>query len=107
MRAGRLKERIELLEFKQEQSPTGQKTKGQYVPWATVWAEPVCENTAISEEGGAVAFVSRWKFYIRKRPGISGNMRVRWQDRTFELLGPPVTWKNEPGGLTLVAREVT
>lgn len=107
MRAGRLKERIELLELRQEASSTGQKTKGTYVPVATVWAEAACENTAISEEGGAVVYLSRWKFYIRKRPGITGNMRIRWKERTFELLGPPVTWKNEPGGLTLVAREVT
>ena len=54
-----------------------------------------------------MAYVTAYQFYIRRRSGITGNMRIRWKERTFELLGPPIDWKNEKNGLTLMAREVT
>lgn len=107
MQAGRLNQKITLLKFEREESATNQKTKGRYVPWKEVWAEALCTQTQTSEEGGAVVFITRWKFNIRKRPGIQGNMRIAWKGRTFELTGPPIDWSHEKNGLTLMAREVT
>ena len=44
---------------------------------------------------------------LRRRDGIAPNMRIHWKGREFSLTGPPVDWKNERTGLTLVAREVS
>ena len=93
MRAGGLDQKIQLLAFHAGSSSTNQRTKGT--------------KTQLSEQDGAMAYVTAYQFYIRRRSGITGNMRIRWKERTFELLGPPIDWKNEKNGLTLMAREVT
>lgn len=107
MDAGRLNKKITLLRFERKQSSTNQKTKGKYTPWKTVWAEVLCTQTKQSEQDGAVVFITSYRFHIRKRPGITGSMRISWDGRVFELTGPPIDWTKEKGGLTLVAREVT
>lgn len=108
MRAGELSTKIQLLQFVAEASATNQKTKGHYVPWGgPIWAEVKCTKTQTAENNGAQAYVTAYQFYIRRRDGIKGNMRITWKGRTFELLGPPIDWKNEKNGLTLMAREVT
>lgn len=108
MRTGGLNTKIQLLEFRQAASATNQKGKGSYVPWGgPIWAEVKCTRTQTAENGGAAAYVTAYQFYIRRREGITGDMRIAWKGRTFELLGPPIDWKNEKTGLTLTAREVT
>lgn len=108
MRAGKLNQRIQLLAFHAGSSDTNQRTKGIWEPAGTpMWAEVRCTGTQQAEQDGAMAYVTAYRFYIRRREGICGNMRIRWKGRTFELLGPPIDWKNERNGLTLMAREVT
>lgn len=108
MRAGGLNTKIQLMRFVPAVSATNQKGKGTYEPWGgPIWAEVKCTKTQEAENGGAMAYVTAYAFYIRKREGITGNMRICWKGRTFELLGPPIDWKNEKTGLTLMAREVT
>lgn len=108
MRAGGLDQRIQLLAFRAGSSDTNQRTKGTWEPWGTpIWAEVKCTKTQQTEQDGAMAYVTAYQFYIRRRDGITGNMRIRWKGRVFELLGPPIDWKNEKNGLTLTAREVT
>lgn len=107
MEAGKLNTKIQLLEFKQLPSATNQKTKGQYVPWReSIWAQVKCTQAKETEENGAIAFVTVYKFFIRRREGILPNMRILWRGRTFELTGAPVDWASETTGLTLLAREV-
>lgn len=108
MRAGGLDQKIQLLAFHAGSSSTNQRTKGTWEPVGVpIWAEVKCTKTQLSEQDGAMAYVTAYQFYIRRRSGITGNMRIRWKERTFELLGPPIGWKNEKNGLTLMAREVT
>lgn len=108
MRTGGLNTKIQLLEFVPEPSDTNQRTKGSWAPWGKpIWAEVKCTQTKQTEQDGAMAFVTVYQFFIRRRTGITGNMRVQWKGRIFALTGPPIDWKNERTGLTLMAREVT
>ena len=107
MEAGKLNQKIQLLKFEQLPSATGQKTKGQYVPWKKpLWAQVLCTQSTQTDENGALVTITVYRFYIRRRDGIMPNMRILWKGRCFELTGAPVDWKNETTGLTLLAREV-
>ena len=54
MEAGRLNERITLLEFVPEKSATNQKKKGTYVPAFSVWAEVKCTQSTVTLDGDGV-----------------------------------------------------
>lgn len=107
MEAGRLNERITLLNFVPEKSGTNQKKKGTYVPAFTVWAEVKCTTSSVATEGGAVYYETIYRFNVRKRKDINATMRISWQDREFYMTGEPVDWKTTRGGMTLLAKEVT
>lgn len=108
MRTGKLNTKIQLLEFVPGSSDTNQRTKGTWEPWGIpIWAEVKCTQAKPTEQDGAMAFVTVYQFFIRRRPGITGNMRISWKNRIFTLTGPPIDWKNEKTGMTLMAREVT
>ena len=107
MEAGRLDQRIVLLEFVPGKSDTNQKKKGTYVPAFTVWAEVKCTQSAVQQDNGAIVYETIFRFNVRKRPDIRGSMRIQWRGREFYMTGEPVDWKNATGGMTLLAKEVT
>lgn len=107
MEAGRLNERITLLQFVPEKSATNQKKKGTYVPAFTVWAEVKCTQSTVTTEGGAIYYETVYRFNVRKRSDIRASMRISWQGREFYMTGEPVDWKTARGGMTLLAKEVT
>lgn len=105
--AGRLNERITLLNFVPEKSGTNQKKKGSYVPAFSVWAEVKCTQSTVTLDNGAILYETVYRFNIRKRSDIRAEMRIRWNDRDFFMTGEPVDWKTARGGMTLLAKEVT
>lgn len=107
MEAGRLNERITLLNFVPEKSDTNQKKKGTYVPAFTVWAEVKCTQSTVTLDNGVIAYETVYRFNVRKRSDIDATMRIRWKDRDFYMTGEPVDWKTTRGGMTLLAKEVT
>ena len=107
MEAGRLNERITLLNFVPEKSGTNQKKKGTYVPAFTVWAEVKCTTSTVATDGGAVYYETVYRFNVRKRKDINATMRISRQGREFYMTGEPVDWKTARGGMTLLAKEVT
>ena len=107
MKAGRLNERITLLEFVPEKSGTNQKKKGSYVPAFTVWAEVKCTQSTVTLENGVVLYETVYRFNVRKRSDIRAQMRIRWNGRDFYMTGEPVGWNTINGGMTLLAKEVT
>lgn len=107
MEAGRLNERITLLEFVPEKSATNQKKKGIYVPAFTVWAEVKCTQRTVTLDTGAIVYETVYRFNVRKRSDIRASMRISWQGREFFMTGEPVDWKTTRGGMTLLAKEVT
>ena len=107
MEAGRLNERITLLEFIPEKSGTNQKKKGSYTPAFSVWAEVKCTQSNVTLDTGAIVYETVYRFNVRKRSDIRASMRIRWQGRDFFMTGEPVDWKTARGGMTLLAKEVT
>ena len=105
--AGRLNERIELLEFVPEKSATNQKRKGSYVPAFKVWAEVKCTQSTVTLDNGVIAYETVYRFNVRKRSDIRASMRISWNGRQFYMTGEPVDWKTARGGMTLLAKEVT
>lgn len=107
MEAGRLNERITLLQFVPEKSETNQKKKGSYVPAFKVWAEVNCTQSTVTLDNGVIVYETVYKFYVRKRSDINATMRISWRGREFYMTGEPVDWKSVRGGMTLLAKEVT
>lgn len=105
MNAGKLNKRITIQRREKAQLPSGQVT-GDWVPFCTVWAEVKCTDSRAVDSNGVIQHEGLYRFYIRWRPGISAEMRVLWQERTFELVGPPADWKGEKVGLTLLTKEL-
>ena len=107
MKAGRLNERITLLEFVPEKSGTNQKKKGSYVQAFTIWAEVKCTQSTVTLDNGVVLYETVYRFNVRKRSDIRAQMRIRWKGRDFYMTGEPVDWTTIRGGMTLLAKEVT
>lgn len=107
MEAGRLNERITLLEFVPEKSDTNQKKKGSYVPAFSVWAEVKCTQSNVTLDTGVIVYETVYRFNVRKRSDIRASMRIQWNGREFFMTGEPVDWKTTRGGMTLLAKEVT
>ena len=107
MEAGRLNERITLLNFVPEKSGTNQKKKGTYAPAFKVWAEVKCTTSTVTTDGGAIYYETIYRFNVRKRKDIDATMRISWNGKEFFLTGEPVDWKTARGGMTLLAKEVT
>ena len=107
MEAGRLNERITMLQFVPEKSATNQKKKGTYVPAFSVWAEVKCTQSTVTLDSGMIVYETVYRFNVRKRSDIRASMRISWQNREFYMTGEPVYWKTARGGMTLLAKEVT
>ena len=107
MNVGKLNQRISLEKFVPDTSASNQKNKGHYEPAFKVWAEVKITQSAIRDSDGALYYETIGKFYIRRRNDIQPDMRIIWENRIFELTGPPIDWVTEDAGLTLQAREVT
>lgn len=107
MEAGRLNERITLLNFVPEKSDTNQKKKGTYEPAFKVWAEVKCTQSTVTLDSGVIVYETVYRFNVRKRSDIDATMRISWQGREFYMTGEPVDWKTVRGGMTLLAKEVT
>lgn len=105
MEAGKLNKRITIQKLVPKASASGQQG-GDWVDVATVWAQVKCTSSRAISDDGVVQHEATYKFYIRRRKGITAQMRILWDDRTFHLVGPPVDWADERTGLTLVTKEL-
>lgn len=105
MEAGKLNKRIVIQ--RQIKKPTASNQQvGEWVDVCTVWAQVKSSSPGSINYEGAVQHEATHKFYIRKRKGITAQMRILWDGRTFNLIGPPVDWNDGRTGLTLVTKEL-
>lgn len=105
MKAGKLRERITIQKQVKKTAASNQQI-GEWEDVCKIWAEVKCTDSGIIDGDGFVQHEATYKFYIRRRDGITAQMRVKWQDRIFQLVGPPVDWTNERTGLTLITKEL-
>lgn len=106
MRAGRLNQRIIIEKPKVKKKASGQVIADGWEPHCSLWAEVECTDSSTQSGDGVYQHEMLHRFYIRYRDDITATMRVRWKGRSFTLLGPPVDWKTEKTGLTLITREL-
>lgn len=105
MEAGKLNKRITIQKLIPKVSASGQQG-GVWEDVCTVWAQVKCTSPRAINDDGVVQHEATYKFYIRKRKGITAQMRVLWDGRIFLLVGPPVDWTDERTGLTLITKEL-
>lgn len=105
MEAGRLTKRITIQRQTSRRLPSGQ-VKQDWADVCTVWAEVNCTDSKAVDSDGVIQHEGLYRFYIRWRGGLTAGMRVVWQGRTFNLVGPPADWKGERRGLTLLTKEL-
>lgn len=105
MEAGKLNKRITIQKSVPKSSASGQQG-GEWVAVYTVWAQVKCTSPRTINDEGVVQHEATYKFFIRKRKGITAQMRVLWDSRIFHLVGPPVDWADERTGLTLITKEL-
>lgn len=105
MNAGRLNSRIIIQRRVEKTAPSGQ-TVGSWVDLCAVWAQVECTDSKTLDGDGYTQHEGLYRFYIRWRPGLDANMRIKWGGRLFTLVGPPADWKTEKSGLTLIAKEL-
>lgn len=105
MEAGKLNKRITIQKMVPKSSASGQQG-GEWEDVYTVWAQVKCTSPRTINDEGVVQHEATYKFFIRKRKGITAQMRVKWDGRIFNLVGPPVDWADERTGLTLITKEL-
>lgn len=105
LQAGDLNKRITLLCPFFETSETGQRVK-MWRETCKLWAQIQSVDNKTATGDGTIVHNSEYKFYVRRRKGITDEMRISWDGRTFELTGAPLDWQSDQRWLTLVCREV-
>ena len=105
MEAGKLNKRITIQKQVTKATASNQQV-GEWVDVCTIWAQVKCTSSRAINDDGAVQHEATYKFYIRRRKGITAQMRVKWDGRIFNLVGPPVDWNDERTGLTLITKEL-
>lgn len=105
MEAGKLNSRITIQKEIRRATASNQQV-GEWVDMCTIWAQVRCTSSTAIDDNGIVQHASTYKFYIRRREGITAQMRVKWKGRIFLLQGPPIDWNNDPTGLTLITKEL-
>lgn len=105
MEAGRLNQRITIEQLEQVKKASGQVV-GEWKTLCTVWAQVECTDSKTIDGDGYTQHEGLYRFYIRWRRGLTANMRVKWNNRIFTLVGPPADWKTERTGLTLITKEL-
>lgn len=71
-----------------------------------MWAGVKCTEAKAVDSEGVIRHETVARVTIRYRTDLTGDLRVRWGKRTFSVTAPPVDWKAEQQGLTLICKEL-
>lgn len=79
---------------------------GDWTDYKTVWASinPIVGKEYFSAE--TVNNEITHKIRIRYIPGVKPSMRVKYNDRYFEIVGPPINYKEANIELQLMCKEL-
>lgn len=105
MKAGKLNQRI-VIQREEKKTTASNQQVGEWVDVCEIWAQVKCTDSGVIDGNGFVQHEATYKFYIRRREDITAQMRVKWKGRIFNLVGPPIDWKEERTGLTLITKEL-
>lgn len=93
MRAGQLDQRITFQARPTTKSATGADIPGAPVEFATVWARVRVSNSQRPQQEYQAAdhliTKTKYDFTIRYLPGVTEQMEIVWNGRTFNILSAP------------------
>lgn len=105
MNPSKLRHRITLQLLVETQNDYGEDVK-KWEDGATVWASinslSPREFFAAEKQNSEITH----KINLRYVPGILPNMRVKFQNRTFEIIGPPINYEERNIELQLLCKEL-
>lgn len=105
MNPGQLNKRITIQQESATQNSFGEPT-GTWSDIATVWASI---NPIVGKEYFAAETVKSevsHKIKIRYKAGITPDMRVKFGSRYFQIIGPPINFKEQNVELQLMCKEL-
>jgi len=70
--------------------------------FAAVWPVSAKEQIASEKEIGTITH----KVKIRYRPGVTGNVRIKYGTRIFDVMGPAINIGSDNRFLELICREI-
>lgn len=103
--AGRLNRRVTLQ--RRATDASGDPQKDQWEDVATVWGEIANAGSREYWEAHATHGMLTHKITIRYRPDVGADLRIRYGERTFAAVAPPVDVGAAHKYLVLKCREVT
>jgi SPP1 family predicted phage head-tail adaptor len=105
MNPGELRHRITIQKLVNTQDTFGQPLE-QWPNVVTVWAsvKPIVGKEFFAAE--TVNSEVTHKIKIRYRAGITPDMRVKFKNRYFQIIGPPINYKELNTELQLMCREL-
>lgn len=106
--AGELNRRITIEKNnKSKRDSFGDEATDSWLPFCTVWAKITAAGTREFWEAQAAHAELTHKITIRYRSGITADMRVKYGERTLDIVAPPVDINEAHRYLILKCREVT
>lgn len=107
MNPGELRHRITFQEKSKQQNEYGEEIDS-WVNVKTVWASvnPMSAKEFFAAEKTSSEVTH--KIFMRYIPDlkITSDMRIKFKDRTFELVGPPINYKEKNAELQLLCKEL-
>lgn len=101
---GRLNKRVTLLHYIPKQDKDYSTTQS-LSPYKTVWASIDPTKGREYFEAQRIRSELTYKIFIRYLNGVNENMLIKFKDRTFEMVSPPINAGEENELLLLICIE--
>jgi SPP1 family predicted phage head-tail adaptor len=103
--SGQFRHRITFQKYIETEDVLGQKEES-WEDVTSVWSKIKTIKGKEYFQAGAAQTEIITRFIIRYREGISGSMRIKYEDRLFDIVDPPINDDELNKTLTIIAREV-
>ena len=102
---GNLKYRITIQQFISVQDDLGQETEGDWQDVKKVWADIKTMQGREYLAAAANHAENTSRFIIRYTPGITNEMRLKYDGRVYDIVEPPINDNELSETLTIIAKE--
>jgi len=104
MKAGLLRNLVTIQRYTETSDSVGQPIR-TYVKYANAWAsvQPMLGKETFTEQ--RVSSEQTHRINMRYISGIEPTMRIVWNNRIFELIGPPINYMERNTYLTFNVKE--
>ncbi|GIP38642.1 hypothetical protein J31TS4_19220 [Paenibacillus sp. J31TS4] len=106
MNPGKLRHRISIERYEQDDDGAGGRTR-TWKPVASVWANAVPLKGRELVEAQQTQSEFTMRFEIRPREDIDSNMRIRFKNRVFQIVSPPINVEERDREMLLMCKELS